>query len=89
MYLSIQCGRQYSFGLLQRLGMMVGAQGQEAVHASTSHQQSRLLQGHLHRHLEWAHWKLGRGEGDKGEKGTGGCVKEERKLDESLVTKRC
>ena len=44
-------------GLLLRLGMMVGAEGQEATHASSSHWESRLLQGHLHRRPDWALWK--------------------------------
>ncbi|KAA8589000.1 hypothetical protein FQN60_010345 [Etheostoma spectabile] len=45
---------------------MVGAEGQKASHASSSHWESRLLQGHLYRRPDWARWKVGRGEGDKG-----------------------
>lgn len=55
--------------------MMVGAGGQDASHANNSHWESRLLQGHLYRRPDWAHWKVGRGEGDEGVgcmwKGTG------------------
>lgn len=51
--LGIQSGRQYTFGLLLRLGMMAGAEGQEATHASSSHWVSRLLQGHLYRRPDW------------------------------------
>lgn len=59
---------------------MVGAEGQEATRASSSHWESRLLQGHLHRRPDWALWKVGRGEGaggggdmwkGKGESGAG------------------
>lgn len=53
-------------GPLLRLGMMAGAEGQEASHASSSHWESRLLQGHLYRRPDWAHWKVGRVEGDEG-----------------------
>ncbi len=45
---------------------MAGAEGQGASHASSSHWESRLLQGHLYRRPDWAHWKVGRGEGDEG-----------------------
>lgn len=45
---------------------MVGAEGQEATSASSSHWESRLLQGHLHRRPDWALWKVGRGEGAGG-----------------------
>lgn len=51
------------WGLPSRPRTMVGAEGQEASHANSSHWESRLLQGHLYRRPDLAHWKVGRGEG--------------------------
>lgn len=39
---------------------MVRAEGQKTTHASSSHWESRLLQGHLCRRPDGAHWKVGR-----------------------------
>lgn len=54
--------------------MMVGAEGQKASYASSSHWESKLQQGHLYKRPDWAHWKVGRGKGDKGgERNEGTC----------------
>ena len=81
-------GRQYTFGLLLRLGMMAGAEGQKASHASSSHWESRLLQGHLYRRPDWAHWKVGRGEREIKEEGRIGGGRVEGR-ERGWMTKRC